>query len=67
IYCEKSSHKPIIIGKGGESLKRIGTRARQDIEALLETKVHLELWVKVRDDWRNKPTALKELGYSEKD
>ena len=65
IYCEKSSHKPIIIGKGGESLKRIGTRARQDIEALLETKVHLELWVKVRDDWRNKPTALKELGYSE--
>lgn len=67
IYCEKSSHKPIIIGKGGESLKRIGTRARQDIEALLETKVHLELWVKVRDDWRNKPTALKELGYSDKE
>lgn len=64
IYCEKSSHKPIIIGKGGETLKRVGTRARRDIEALLETQVHLELWVKVRDDWRNKPTALKELGYS---
>ena len=66
IYCEKGSHKPIIIGKGGETIKRIGARAREDIEALLETKVYLELWVKVRDDWRNKPTALRELGYSDK-
>lgn len=67
IYCEKNSHKPIIIGKNGESLKRIGSYARQDIEKLLGTKVYLQLWVKVRDDWRNKPTALKELGYSEKE
>lgn len=67
IYCEKNSHKPIIIGKKGESLKRIGSYARQDMEKLLETKVYLQLWVKVRDDWRNKPTALKELGYSDKE
>lgn len=65
IYCEKNSHKPIIIGKNGECLKRIGSYARQDIEKLLETKVYLQLWVKVRDDWRNKASALKELGYSE--
>ncbi len=67
IYCEKSGHKPIIIGKNGESLKRIGSYARADMEKLLETKVFLKLWVKVRSDWRNKPTALKELGYSEKE
>ena len=67
IYCEKSGHKPIIIGKNGESLKRIGSYAREDMEKLLETKVFLKLWVKVRSDWRNKPTALKELGYTEKE
>lgn len=67
IYCEKSGHKPIIIGKNGETLKRIGSYAREDMEKLLETKVFLKLWVKVRSDWRNKPTALKELGYSEKE
>lgn len=67
IYCEKSGHKPIIIGKNGESLKRIGSYAREDMEKLLETKVFLKLWVKVRADWRNKPTALRELGYSEKE
>lgn len=64
IYCEKSSHKPIIIGKGGEAIKRIGSYARKDIEKLLDTQVYLELWVKVREDWRNKGTALKELGYT---
>lgn len=63
IYCEKASHKPIIIGKKGEAIKRIGTYARKDIEKLLETQVFLELWVKVREDWRNKGTALKELGF----
>ncbi len=67
IYCEKSSHKPIIIGKNGEAIKRIGSYARADIEKLLDTKVYLELWVKVREDWRNQGTALKELGYSKKD
>ena len=63
IYCEKASHKPIIIGKKGESIKRIGSYARKDIEKLLDTQVFLELWVKVREDWRNKGTALKELGF----
>ena len=63
IYCEKSSHKPIIIGKKGEAIKRIGSYARKDIEKLLDTQVFLELWVKVREDWRNKGTALKELGF----
>ena len=63
IYCEKASHKPIIIGKKGEAIKRIGSYARRDIEKLLDTQVYLELWVKVREDWRNKGTALKELGF----
>ncbi len=65
IYCEKKSHKGIIIGKGGEMLKRIGTSARRDIESMLECQVNLNLWVKVRDSWRDKAFDLKELGYSE--
>ncbi len=64
IYCEKESHKPIIIGKRGEAIKRIGSYARADIEKLLDTQVYLELWVKVREDWRNKGSILKELGYT---
>jgi len=64
IFCEKSSHKPIIIGKKGETIKRIGSYARADIEKLLDTKVYLELWVKVREDWRNHGSALRELGYT---
>ncbi|MBQ3022159.1 MAG: GTPase Era [Clostridia bacterium] len=64
IYCEKESHKPIIIGKRGEAIKRIGSYARKDIEKLLDTQVYLELWVKVREDWRNKGSILKELGYT---
>ena len=63
IYCERKSHKGMIIGKGGRKLKGIGKSAREEIEALLGTKVYLELWVKVREDWRNKGTALKELGF----
>lgn len=66
IYCEKKSHKPIIIGKNGETIKRIGSYARADIEKLLDCKVYLELWVKVREDWRNQGTALRELGYTAK-
>lgn len=65
IYCEKASHKGIIIGKGGEMLKRIGSYARTDIEKLLNKKVFLELWVKVKEDWRNSNFLLKEFGYSE--
>ena len=63
IYCEKTSHKGIIIGKGGAMLKKIGTRAREDIERLLGMKVVLKLWVKVKEDWRNSDFMLNELGY----
>ncbi len=65
IYCERNSHKGIIIGKNGSMLKKIGTSARHDLESLLGTKVFLKLWVKVKEDWRNKNTTLKELGYKE--
>ena len=63
IYCEKSSHKGIIIGKQGAMLKKIGSAARFEIERLLYTKVFLELWVKVKPDWRNNDSMLRELGY----
>ena len=66
IYCEKESHKGIIIGKGGKVLKRAGTLARQDMERLFDSKVFLQLWVKVKDDWRNDDFMLNELGYNEK-
>lgn len=65
IFCEKASHKGIIIGKGGEMLKRIGSYSRSDIEKLLDKKVFLELWVKVKEDWRNSNFLLKEFGYQE--
>ncbi len=67
IFCEKAAHKPIIIGKGGAMLKKIGTYSRQDIEALLNQKVYLALWVKVKEDWRDSDLLLKELGYNKKD
>ncbi len=63
IYCEKKSHKSILIGKEGRMLKEIGTLARQDIERLLGSKVFLELWVKVKPDWRNDVSVLRMLGY----
>ncbi|MDK2798656.1 MAG: GTPase [Clostridiales bacterium] len=63
IYCEKDSHKGIIIGKKGEMLKRIGSLARIDIEHLLGMKVFLELWVKVKKDWRNNDFYIKDFGY----
>jgi GTP-binding protein Era len=63
IYCEKKSHKGIIIGKNGDMLKRIGTLARRDSENLLGTKVFLKLWVKTKEDWRNSDFMLSELGY----
>lgn len=65
IYCEKESHKPIIIGRGGKMLKEIGSRARSDIERFLETKVFLEVWVKVREDWRNNENELRRLNFME--
>ncbi|HZK28332.1 MAG TPA: GTPase Era [Thermoclostridium sp.] len=63
IYCEKESHKGIIIGKNGDMLKKIGTLARQDAEYLLDSKLFLKLWVKTKQDWRNSDFLLKELGY----
>lgn len=64
IFCEKDSHKWIIIGKGGSMIRLIGTQAKQDIESLLGTQVNLQLWVKVRPDWRNNLADLKDLGYN---
>ncbi len=63
IYCERQSHKSIIIGKGGEKLKQIGSRARQDIERFLDAKVYLELWVKVKENWRNKEGFMNTVGF----
>lgn len=63
IYCERQSHKAIIIGKRGEKLKDIGSRARQDIERFLGCKVYLELWVKVNEDWRNKESFMNTIGF----
>ena len=63
VYCERESHKGIIIGKGGKMLKRIGTEARKDIEWLLGVQVNLQLWIKVKEDWRNRQQMLNELGY----
>ncbi|MEG0074253.1 MAG: GTPase Era [Eubacterium sp.] len=65
IFCEKKSHKGILIGKQGAMLKKIGSFARKDIEFFLKTPVNLQLWVKVRADWREKPFDLKDLGYFE--
>lgn len=62
IYCERDSHKGIIIGKGGNMLKRAGTMARRDIEAFFGTKVSLKLWVKVKEDWRNREGIIRSLG-----
>ena len=63
IYCEKASHKAIIIGKGGEMLKNVGQSAREDIEKMLEKKVLLKLWVKVKDGWRNNNYLIKNFGF----
>ncbi len=63
IYCEKNSHKAIIIGKGGEALKRVGSYARADMEKFFGKKIYLRLWVKVRSDWRNTESDLKTLGF----
>jgi len=63
IYCEKDSHKGIIIGKGGRKLKGIGKSAREDIEKFLNIKVNLQLWVKVNKNWREKENLVKRMGY----
>lgn len=63
IYCEKQSHKGIIIGKGGEMLKKIGTEARLDLERMHDKKVFLTLWAKVNEDWRNKRGKIANFGF----
>ena len=67
IICERDSHKGIIIGKGGSMLKRIGSEARRDIENMLEAKVNLQLWVKVKKDWRDNDFLMKNFGYDKKE
>ena len=66
VICEKAAHKPIVLGKGGEMIKKISTYARQDIEDMTGSKVFIKLFVKVRDEWRGSPLILKELGYDPK-
>ena len=66
IVCERSSHKGIVIGKQGSMLKKIGTDARRDIEALLDCRVNLKLWVKVKKDWRDSDFLIKNFGYDKK-
>jgi len=63
IYCERASHKGIIIGKQGAMLRTIGAESRKDIENLLGTRINLQLWVKIREDWRNRMDDLRTLGY----
>ena len=63
IYCEKNSHKGIIIGKGGGMLKKASTLARQDMETFMGTKVFLKTWVKVKENWRDNPAAIQNFGY----
>lgn len=67
IVCERDSHKGIIIGKQGSMLKKIGTLARREIEDMLECQVNLQLWVKVKKDWRDSDFLLKNFGYNPKD
>lgn len=67
IICERDSHKGIIIGKAGAMLKKIGTSARREIENLLDCQVNLQLWVKVKKDWRDSDLLLKNYGYHERD
>ena len=65
IYCERSSHKSIIIGKGGSMLKKIGEMARKDVERYMGTKVYLQSWVKVKENWRESDSMLRNFGYYE--
>lgn len=67
LYCEKANHKGILIGKSGAMLKAIGTAARQDLERFFGCKVNLQLWVKVKEDWRQRPETLQSLGFSPRD
>ena len=65
VWVETGGQKRIVIGKRGEMLKAVGSAARRDIEALLEKRVYLEIWVKVQDDWSDSESALRRLGYQD--
>ena len=65
IFCEKASHKGILVGKNGETLKRIGSYAREDMEKLLDAQVYLNLWVKVKENWRESQRGILDFGYTE--
>lgn len=67
IFCEKASHKGIIIGRGGETLKKVGSYAREDLEEFFGVKVYLDLWVKVKEKWRDSDMILNSFGYNPKD
>ena len=67
IYCEKSNHKSIIIGKNGTMIKNVGIYARKDLERMMDCKVNLKLWVKIKENWRNRENILSSLGYKEFD
>ena len=66
VICEKQAHKSIVIGKGGEKIKKISTEARRDIERMIDAKVFLNLYVRVKPDWRDSGTVLGDLGYDKK-
>ena len=65
IFCEKQNHKAIIIGKGGSMLKKIGSYAREDMERFFGVKINLQIWVKVKEDWKNRDAVLHSLGYDQ--
>ena len=67
IYCERESHKRILIGKGGATLKTIGSYAREDLEKFFGVKIYLDLWVRVKENWRDKPSAVYDFGYKPED
>ncbi len=67
VYCDKASHKSILIGKQGQMLRLIGTQARRELQGILGVGIHLELWVKVKEGWRDSPAAMKDLGYDQKE
>ena len=65
IYCEKSSHKGIIIGKGGAMLKKVSSLARKDMEKFMGTKIFLQTWVKVKENWRDNVNYVRSFGYND--
>lgn len=64
IYCLRNSHKGIIIGKNGDMLKKIGMYARQDLEKMLDIKINLKIWVKVKEDWQDKENVVKKFKFN---